>query len=129
MNDHRLKSMVFPLISIALIQLVVGCSVYLRTDTQLATLSKQSEVAPLEFKAQETVRMHAVMKNFALYKTIEMGLLLVGIGLIAFVQRFDTAAGIGAGLVLQSGFMLALDMFAESRGSDYLAALNVFPGQ
>ena len=128
MNGHRLKSMAFPLVAIALIQIVVGGSVYLRTDTQLASLTRQYQEAPLEFKAQETARMQTVMKNFALYKTIEMGLLLVAVGLIAFMQRFEIAAGVGAGLALQSSFMLALDVFAEVRGANYLTALNGFCG-
>jgi len=68
--------------------------------------------------------MKTVMKKFTLYKTIEMVLLLVGVGLIAFLQRFDVAAGLGAGLVLQAAFTLALDLFAEARGQDYLAALD-----
>ena len=76
------------------------------------------------FKQDEVDRMQTVMKNFNLYKTIEMVLLVVGVCLIGFLQRFDVAAGIGAGLVLQAAFTLALDMFAEARGQDYLAALN-----
>ena len=46
--------------------------------------------------------MITVMKNFSIYKTIEMLLLITGIGIIAFLQRYDVAAGIGVGLVLQS---------------------------
>jgi hypothetical protein len=61
-----------------------------------------------------------------MYKVIEMVLILVGIGLIAFLQRSDIATGIGAGLMLQSAFMLALDIFAEARGNEYLAALQAF---
>ena len=45
--------------------------------------------------------MDVVMKNFTLYKAVEMVLLVVGIGLIALFQRSDRAAGIGAGLVLR----------------------------
>ena len=80
--------------------------------------------APAQFKQDEVGRMQTVMKNFNFYKTIEMVLLVVGVCLIGFLQRFDVAAGIGAGLVLQAGFTLALDMFAESRGQDYLVVLN-----
>ena len=46
MNGHRLKSMAFPLVAIALIQIVVGGSVYLRTDDQLAQLSGKIVTAP-----------------------------------------------------------------------------------
>jgi len=57
-----------------------------------------------------------------------MVLLVVGIGLIALFQRSDMAAGMDAGLVPPSAFMLALDMFAEARGQDYLKVLTAFSG-
>jgi hypothetical protein len=128
MNGHRLKSMAYPLVAIALMQLVVGGLIYLRTDTQLSTLSAQLQVAPAVLKAEETTRMKTVMKNFSIYKAVEMVLLVVGIGMIAFLQRYDLAAGIGVGLVLQAAFTLALDIFAEARGADYLSVLHSMPG-
>ena len=63
------------------------------------------------------------MKNFTTYKWIEVVLLVLGVLFILLYQRHDLAAGIGAGLVLQSGFMLCLDIFAEARGQDYLKAI------
>ena len=70
--------------------------------------------------------MKTVMKNFSIYKTIEMLLLITGVGTIAFLQRYDLASGIGVGLVLvlQSAFTLALDIFAEARGTEYLSAIQ-----
>lgn len=119
-NGHRLKSMAYPLVVIALMQIVVGGTVYLRTDSQVSTLSAQLEVNPAALKAEETARMETVMKNFSIYKSIEMLLLIMGVGMIAFFQRHDVAAGIGVGLVLQAAFTLTLDIFAETRGADYL---------
>ena len=127
MNGHRLKSMAYPLVAIALMQIVVGASVYLRTDTQLSTLSVQLKANPAALKAEETTRMQTVMKNFSIYKTVEMVLLIVGVGMIAFLQRHDMAAGIGVGLVLQAAFTLTLDIFAEARGADYLSAIGAIP--
>jgi hypothetical protein len=128
MNGHRLKSMAYPLVAIALMQLVVGGLIYLRTDAQLSTLSAQLQVAPAVLKAEETTRMKTVMKNFSIYKAVEMVLLVVGVGMIAFLQRYDLAAGIGVGLVLQAAFTLTLDIFAEARGADYLSVLHSMPG-
>jgi hypothetical protein len=127
MNGHRLKSMAYPLVAIALMQMVVGGSIYLRTDTQLSTLSAQLQANPAALKAEETTRMQTVMSNFSVYKAVEMVLLIVGVGMIAFLQRHDVAAGIGVGLVLQAAFTLTLDIFAEARGSDYLTALHAMP--
>ena len=124
MNGHRLKSMAYPLMIIALMQIVVGGTVYLRTDSQLSTLSAQLQMNPAAVKAEETTRMQTVMKNFSIYKTIEMLLLIVGVGMIALLQRHDVAAGIGVGLVLQAAFTLTLDIFAEARGAEYLSAVK-----
>ena len=123
-NGHRLRFMAIPLITIALMQLVVGATVYVRTDSQVQNLITQSQSAPAQFQQDELKRMQTVMRNFNLYKTIEMVLLVVGVCLIGLLQRFDIAAGVGAGLVLQAAFTLALDMFAEARGQDYMVALK-----
>lgn len=127
-NGHRLKSMAYPLVAIALMQMVVGASVYLRTDTQLSTLTVQLKADPGALKAEETTRMQTVMKNFSIYKAVEMVLLIVGVGMIAFLQRHDMAAGIGVGLILQAALTLMLDIFAEARGADYLSAIGAIPG-
>lgn len=124
MNGHRLKYMAYPLLVIALMQIVVGGTVYLRTDSQVSTLSAQLQVNPAALKAEETARMETVMKNFSIYKSIEMLLLIMGVGMIAFFQRHDVAAGIGVGLVLQAAFTLTLDIFAETRGADYLSVVQ-----
>jgi hypothetical protein len=123
-NGHRLRFMAVPLITIALMQMVVGATIYLRTDAQLQSLVTQSQNAPAQFKQEEVGRMQTVMKNFNTFKIIEMILLVVGVCMIGFFQRFDVAAGIGVGLVLQAAFTLALDIFAEARGQDYLTAIK-----
>ena len=124
MNGHRLKSMAYPLVVIALMQIAVASTIYLRTDSQLSTLSAQFQANAATLKAAETARMETVMKNFSIYKTIEMLLLIMGVGMIAFFQRHDVAAGIGVGLVLQAAVTLTLDIFAEARGAAYLSAVQ-----
>ena len=56
-----------------------------------------------------------------------MVLLIVGVGIIAVLQRHDWAAGIGVGLVLQAAVTLTLDVFAEARGAEYLSAIHSMP--
>jgi hypothetical protein len=123
-NGHRLKSMAYPLVVIGLMQIVVGGTVYLRTDLQVSTLSAQLQLNPSVLKAEETTRMQTVMKNFSIYKGIEMLLLIIGVGMIAFLQRHDMAAGIGVGLVLQAALTLTLDLFAEARGDHIFGVLG-----
>ena len=45
-NGHRLKSMAYPLVVIGLMQIVVGGTVYLRTDSQVSTLSALMQLNP-----------------------------------------------------------------------------------
>jgi hypothetical protein len=122
-NGHRLRFMALPLVVVALMQLVVGVTIFARTDAQVAKLSTQLVSSPTQFKQAETERMQTVMANFKLYKTVELVLLVLGACLIAFLSKWDVATGIGIGLVVQAGFTLALDLFAEARGVDYLRAL------
>lgn len=68
--------------------------------------------------------MKTVINNFSIYKAIELLLLIIGVGMIAFFQRHNVVTGIGVGLVLQASFTLALDVFAEARGADYLSAIQ-----
>jgi hypothetical protein len=122
-HGHRLRFMALPLVVVALMQLVVGVTIFARTDAQVANLSAQLASSPTEFKQTETERMQKVMANFKMYKTVELALLVVGTCLIAFFAKWDAATGMGIGLVVQAGFTLALDLFAEARGEAYLRAL------
>ena len=118
-----LRGMGGPLIAIALIQLVVGSTVYLRSDAQIAQLQQQFRAAPASFKSVETQRMKAVIGNFELYKRIEIGLLALGMAIVVLLRRREFWFAFGLGLVLQSAFMLLLDFFAEQRAHDYFKAV------
>lgn len=110
MNGHRLKSMAYPLVMIALMQIVVGSTVYLRIHSLLSTLSRQLQAKPAALKAKQTARMEIVMKNFSIHKAIEMRLLIMGAGMIAFFPLNDLAAGywrrtgIAGGLLTDAGY-------------------------
>lgn len=114
------KGMLYPLAAIALIQIVVGSSVYFRTDAQVATLSAQYQADPAGFKTEETHRMQVVVKNFVLYRWIEIGLLATGIFLMLGLRHHSLWHAVGVGLGIQSALMLALDYFAERRAAEYL---------
>ena len=121
-NEHRLRFMALPLVVVALMQLVVGVAIFARTDAQLASLSTRLTSAPAQLKQAEVERMQTVMANFKLYKTVELLSLVLGACLIAFFSKWDAATAIGIGLVLQAGFTLALDLFAEARGGLFKGA-------
>ena len=120
-----LRGAAIPLIAVALIHLVVGGSVFSRTDAQVRELVVQLEQQPAAFKAEESARMAVVNDNFDLYKQIEIALVLAGLGMLAFgMQRArPLLAGAGCGLVFQAAFTLLLDFFAEARADAYTQAL------
>lgn len=119
-TGHVFKSIGFPLVAVGLIQIVVGGSVYLRSDNQIATLQEQVQSVPAAYKADEIKRMDVVNKNFGIYKIIEIALFLVGVALVFMFPRNDTWYFIGAGLIIQSSFMLSFDLFAEHRAHLYV---------
>ena len=125
-TDHRFRLMAVPLVVVALMQIVVGFTIYARTDAQVQSLSVLQKNEPAQFQLEEIDRMQTVMTNFKIYKTIEIVLLVFALALIAFVSKSDAAVGIGLGLLVQAAFTRALDLFAEARGEAYLAALTAF---
>jgi hypothetical protein len=118
-SEPYYKGLVIPLVLIGIIQIVVGCSVYYRTDKQTTDLKKLYQASSTDFKSKETPRMEAVMKNFSLYKKIEIAFVLVGIMLIVFAHSREFWLGVGVGMLLQGSVMLTLDIFAERRGAIY----------
>jgi hypothetical protein len=120
----RLRGMAIPLIAVALIQWVVGGTVYLRTDAQIAQLRQQAQKAPAVFKQEETSRMKAVIANFEIYRNIEIGLLALGMAMAVLGRNREFVFAFGLGLALQAGLMLALDHAAETRARDYLLSIR-----
>jgi hypothetical protein len=127
LSGHAYRGMAYPLIAVGLIQLVVGGTVALRTDAQVAALTRQLAESPSAFQLAEVPRMEGVMRNFELYKGVEIALLLVGVGLAYALRRKELVYGVGVGLVMQASLMLVLDLFAEKRGDEYLLALRALP--
>lgn len=114
------KGMAYPLIAVAAIQMVVGSTVYFRTDNQVAALQAQYQQTPAMFKAEETKRMDVVVKNFKVYKWIEIALLAAGLLLVFIFRGHELWHAVGLGLGIQSALMLAADLVAEHRADEYL---------
>jgi hypothetical protein len=118
------RGLAIPLIAVGLIQVGVGASVFLRTDRQVAGLVAQLETGAPALKAAEVPRMEAVMRNFTVFKGIELLVLLAGLTLTMALRRNELAYFAGVGCVAQGALMLVLDLLAEHRGQVYLDALR-----
>jgi hypothetical protein len=122
-RSSRLRGMAWPLIAVALIQLGVGSTVYLRSDAQVARLQQQAREAPAEFKRSEAARMRVVIADFELYRRIQIGLLALGMAIVVLLRNREFWFAFGLGLVLQAFAMLALDHLAEARAHTYFKAV------
>lgn len=114
------RGMAYPLVAVALIQIVVGSTVYFRTDAQVLGLHIQLAADPGGYLDAELPRMEKVRRSFTVYKIIEIALLALGAaGYFLFRER-QTLLAVCLGLLLQSALMLALDLVAEHRAGAYM---------
>jgi len=118
-GDGFYKGFAVPVILIGLVQLVVGSTVYFRTDKQAQNLEALYQKDKVTFAKAETPRMETVMKNFSLYKKVEVAFIVIGLLLILLAPSKELWFGIGIGMLLQGALMLNADIFAERRGTTY----------
>jgi hypothetical protein len=123
------KGASIPLVSVGLLLGTVGYTVYKRSDDDRKRNVYAYDMNPSELKEKEIPRMKTVVKNFVLYRWIEIFLAAAGIGLyIYFIRdiKHDFWRGLGLGLAVMAILALAADYFAEKRGHVYLNGLISF---
>jgi uncharacterized membrane protein HdeD (DUF308 family) len=123
------KGMAVPLIAVGILQAVVGWTVYKRSDSQRIDNVYAYDMDPAKLRNQEVPRMEGVMKNFMIYRYVEIALIIAGI-ILFFVFRGNPEKafwyGLGIALAIQSVLMLIADFFAEKRGHFYIDGLRSF---
>ncbi|CAN5394659.1 hypothetical protein BH10BAC2_BH10BAC2_48170 [soil metagenome] len=123
------KGASIPLLLIAVIQIIVGYTVYARSDQQRTNIVYAFDMDPSKLQNEELPRMKDVNKNFVIYKWIEIILAVAGIAL-ALVYKSNPdkllIVGIGIALALQAIIMLSVDFIAEKRAVDYSKGLTNF---
>jgi hypothetical protein len=127
-NPNFFKGAAIPLLAIGLIQMVVGYSVYSRTDKQKADIAYNIGMEPVTYiKQTEQPRIKTVMKNFVIYRWVEIAFIIAGLVLIfLFKSNPDKSFwhGFGVALAIQAFIMLGADYFAEKRGQVYINHLE-----
>jgi hypothetical protein len=131
-NPQFFKGAAIPLLAIGIIQCIVGYSVYARTDKQKADVAYNIGMEPAAYtKQKELPRMETVMKNFVIYRWVEIAFIITGIVLIFLFRTNPDRAfwyGLGITLALQGAIMLGADYFAEKRGKVYTEELRKIAG-
>jgi hypothetical protein len=110
----------WPLIIIAVIQIFVGGAVFIRSPKDIARVEIMYSTNHHALTTQEIPRMETVMKNFVVYRWVEIALAAVGVILILAQIFGSMGKGVGTGLLIQSLLMLVADYFAMRRGQLYL---------
>jgi lipoprotein signal peptidase len=118
------NGMAYAFILIALIQIAVGGSIFMRSPKDIIRVTNILQNDKTLIQTEEIPRMKVVMKNFILYRWIEIALVLAGIFLFLRSSPETVLKGIGLGLIIQAGIMLMLDYFAEDRGKKYIEFLS-----
>jgi hypothetical protein len=129
LKTNLYKGLAVPLASIGLLMGVVGFTVYKRSDQQRIDNVYAYDMNPDQLKNKELPRMKTVMKNFVIYRWIEIFLFLVGVCLyIYFIRNFyqDFWRGFGFALAIMALLALAADYFAEKRAHIYTKGLESF---
>lgn len=126
------KGAAIPLITIALIQIIVGYTVYAKSDKQRTNNVYAYDMNPSKLVNEELPRMETVNKNFVVYRYVEIAFIITGIILVVlFKQNTDKQfwVGFGIGLAIQAALMLSADYFAEKRAKIYTDQLRSLTGQ
>lgn len=122
-NPVFYKGAAIPLLAIGIIQCVVGFTVYSRSDKQMKEVAYNLGMEPLSYtKQQELPRMETVMKNFVIYRWLEIAFIIAGVVLIFLFRTNPDKTfwyGLGITLAIQGVLMLGADFFAEQRGKTY----------
>jgi hypothetical protein len=123
------KGAALPLLFIGIIELVVGYTVFKRSDDDRIRNVYAYDMNPSELRDKEIPRMKTVNRNFVIYRWVELAFLVTGIILsMVFGQNPGRTFwyGFGIALSLQAGVLLVADYFAEKRALIYTKGLQSY---
>ena len=132
LKNHFYKGAAIPLLLIGLVQVIVGYTVYARSDNQRIDNVYAYDMNPSKLKHEELPRIETVNKNFAIYRWVEIFFLIAGLILLFYFKGNEHKTlflGLGLTLAIQSAIMLGADYFAEKRALIYQQQLESFAQQ
>lgn len=117
------NGMALTLSVVAALQLIVGFTVYQRSPQDTGRVQQMLQSAPERIQSEEVPRMHTVMRNFRIYLTVEVMLLVASLTALAWAAPGDFMRGAAIGMAVQAAFTAVLDVIATQRGAAYLSWL------
>lgn len=123
------KGASIPLILIAVIQIIVGYTVYARSNQQRTGTVSAFDMDISKLQNEELPRMEEVNKNFVTYRWTEIILVFAGMALAAVYRSNPDKqfiVGIGIALAIEAALMFGADFIAERRAHKYKHGLQSF---
>ncbi len=123
------KGAAIPLLIVGLLLGIVGYTVFAKSDNDRKRNVYAYDMNPSELKEKELPRMQTVMKNFVIYRYVEITLALIGISLFFyFKENLNNQfwKGFGLTLAIMALLTLSADYFAEARGKIYIGGIKSF---
>ncbi len=119
------KGLAIPLLLVGIMQLMVGCTIYRRTTKDIIQVELLIKKQSQYIQNNEIPRMEVVLKDFVIYKWIEISFMIIGFILIMVFYKSPQTfwKGLGLGLLIQASLMLCLDLIAKQRGEIYIQFL------
>jgi len=116
------KGLAATLLLTATLGLIVGGTVYLRTDAQVAALHELEATDPDRFSATEGARIATVVKSFGHYRLAYAVATLLALVCVFLVGR-PVFHGLAVGLLILAALGYTIDFFAEERARTYQRGL------
>lgn len=120
------KGVAIPFIVVACLEFIVGYTIVTRSPKDIVRVENFIKNEPHKISTEEIPRMEKVMRNFVIFRYIEITLIILGIALMYSSKNDTFWRGIGLGLFIQASIVLSLDFFAEKRGHIYTTYLVEF---
>jgi hypothetical protein len=121
------KGASIPLLLIGLLLLIAGAAIFGRSDKDRIRNVYAFDMNPSELKEKELPRMQKVMKNFTIFRPVEIVLTLIGIGLFIYFRNNEAQyfwKGLGLTLAIMALFIFIIDTTADKRGKAYTEGLE-----
>lgn len=117
------KGLSIPLVAVALLEIVVGYTIVTRSPKDIERVRGMIG-NPTELQSKEVPRMETVIRNFVIFRYVEIALIILGIILMYGMPHHSLSQGLGVGLFSQAGIVLLSDFFAERRAHEYMTHLH-----
>lgn len=114
------KGVAIPVALVTILELAGGAFIFLRSPKDITRVESYRKDQPQKIRTIEIPRMKTVMRNFIIYRNVEIALIALSLFLMFTASTGSFWKGVGMGLLIQATLVLCLDYFAERRAQIYM---------